>query len=322
VRAEDKMWLDGAKTLLSILIKLLVAKGEYKYINLANIRYLINNYGTYGSALDSLVDEYADNKTFNEYKGFVSGNPKTVLSFVSTANTALNPIGINDNLEKLTASHDINFENFRKEKSVFFIKIPAHKQSQYSFLLNLFYAQFFNSMMEKIPSSKDLPVYCLLDEFGNMNLPNFTSTITTIRKHKVSISIILQDISQLEEIYGTKGTETILGGAVASKLFFSGADLQITKMLETLLGEKESIKTGMNGELYRRKEHIMSAKEIRTMKDNEVLFIYANRAPAKFTVKPYYKDFIYKSYSRMNEHQNNKNSTDDEISYISLGDDE
>jgi len=155
--------------------------------------------------------------------GFVNGNEKTIQSFISTANIALSPIGINDNLEKLTYSHNIDFKNLRKEKSVIYIRVEQQYQEQYSFLLNLFYSQLFNEMMEKLPLRNDLPIYCLLDEFGNMNIPKFSSIITTIRKYKVSISIIIQNINQLNEIYSVNKAKTILDGGIASKLIFSGA---------------------------------------------------------------------------------------------------
>lgn len=71
---------------------------------------------------------------------------------VSTENVALSLIGINDNLEKLTSSHTINFERFREEKSVLYIKIPEQKQKQYSFLVNIFYHQFFSEMMKSRPT--------------------------------------------------------------------------------------------------------------------------------------------------------------------------
>ena len=144
IKSEDKMWLDGAKTFLTILIKVLVATKDHNYINLANLKHLINNFGENGSNLDEFIFKYADEKTFSEWKGFVSGNMRTVQSFISTANTALNAIGINDNLALLTSSHTINFKNFREEKSILYIRIPAQKQEQYNFLLNLFYKQFFN----------------------------------------------------------------------------------------------------------------------------------------------------------------------------------
>ena len=318
IKAEDKMWLDGAKTFLTILIKVLVSTNDYKYINLANLKHLINNFGNDGSNLDELIFKYANDKTFSEWKGFVSGNIRTVQSYISTANTALNSIGINDNLALLTASHNINFKKFREEKSILYIKIPAQKQEQYSFLLNLFYKQFFNSMMEKLPTKKDLPIFCLLDEFGNMSIPNFSSTITTIRKYKVSISIVIQDFSQLEQKYGKSEAHTIINGGITGKLFFAGADLQITNMLTQMIGNKYVNMLDEQGELHHVKEPILSNADIRTMKDNEVLLIYANKLPLKIKVKPYYKDFILNSYTKYKEAKISSNMPKNEIQYISL----
>ncbi|PHM16509.1 MAG: hypothetical protein CJD30_11225 [Sulfuricurvum sp. PD_MW2] len=318
IKSEDKMWLDGAKSLLTILIKVLVATHDHRYINLANLRYLINNFGESGTALDELIFKYADEKTFNEWKGFVSGNLKTVQSFVSTANVALNTIGINDNLAYLTVNHHINFQSFREQKSVLYIRIPAQKQQQYSFLLNLFYKQFFNAMMEKLPSRGDLPVYCLLDEFGNMNIPGFSSTITTIRKYKVSISIVLQDYNQLEHQYGKNEALTILNGGVTGKLFFSGADFQTTNMLSQMIGEHYVNKLDEYGKVHHIKEPILSNAEIRTMKDNEVLLIYGNRLPLKMKVKPYYKDFMLNSYTKFSPMKSEKHLIDTHIDYIDL----
>jgi len=318
IKAEDKMWLDGAKTFLTILIKVLVATKDYKYINLANLKHLINNFGEDGSNLDELIFKYADDKTFSEWKGFVSGNTRTVQSFITTANTALNAIGINDNLALLTSSHNINFKNFREEKSILYIRIPAQKQEQYIFLLNLFYKQFFNAMMEKLPNKKDLPIYCLLDEFGNMSIPNFSSTITTIRKYKVSISIVIQDFSQLEKKYGKSEAHTIINGGITGKLFFAGADLQITNMLTQMIGNKYVNMLDEEGKVHHVKEPILSNAEIRTMKDNEVLLIYGNKLPLKIKVKPYYKDFILNSYSKLKPAKIDNLQEFSEIEYIDI----
>jgi len=315
---NHEFWDNGAKSLISILIKVLMATGSHKHINLANVRYLINNYCNDGEDLFNLVENFADDKTYHEFRGFIKGNPQTILSMVSTANVALSPIGINDNLEKLTSNHSINFQDFRKQKSAIYIKIPEQKQEQYRFLLNIFYHQFFSAMMEKIPSQDDLPVFCLLDEFGNMNLPNFETTITTARKYKVSISIILQNIKQLENKYGKANAETILDGGIASKLFFSGADLPTTEMLSKILGIKEEVKTNPDGSLYVKDKPVMSLNEIRTMKDNEALFIMTNKLPLKLSTTAYYNDFRFKRYTKLEPYIINSSINDIEVEYIDL----
>ncbi len=317
-KAEDKIWSDGAKNFISILIKVLNETNDKRYMNLANVRYMLNNFGKVGEPLDEFIKRYADDKTFSEYKGFISGNEKTIQSFISTASVALSPIGINDNLEKLTYSHSIDFKKFREEKSVVFIKIEQQYQEQYSFLLNLFYSQLFNVMMDKLPTAKDLHLYCLLDEFGNMNIPRFSSIITTIRKYNVSISIILQNINQLIKQYSQNEAKTILDGGIASKLIYSGADLDLASDLEKMFGYKETLKRQADGRDYYDKEAVMNVSEIRTMKDNEALFVYANKHPLKMSIKPYYKDMIYNGFSKMKPYKINGVNRYDSVQYVDL----
>lgn len=318
VKQSDKIWLDGAKTFLNILIKALIGTKDHRYINLANVKYLINSFGEDGKKLDEFMYKYLDKNTFNGWKGFVSGNKNTVLSFVSTANMALNDIGINENLALLTANHTINFKKFREEKSILYIRIPAQKQEQYSFLLNLFYKQFFNSMMQSLPTKQDLPIYCLLDEFGNLMIPGFSRTITVIRKYKVSISIVIQDFSQLEEKYGKHEAHTILNGGLTGKLFFSGAGLEVTKMLKEMIGDRYVNRMDDMGKHHHVKEHILSDSDIRTMDDNEALFLYGNKLPLKIKIKPYYKDFVLNSYTKYPPSKSKLNKAIKPIEYVDI----
>lgn len=317
-KPEDKMWFDGAKSFLSILIKVLVSTKDHRYINLANLKHIINYFGEYGKDLDDLLLKYADDKTLNEWGGLVFGNPKTVQSFVSTANTALNAIGINDNLALLTSEHHINFENFRKEKTVLYIRIPGQKQQQYGFLLNLFYKQFFNAMMQRLPAREDLSVYCLLDEFGNMKIPEFSSTVTTIRKYRVSISIVLQDFNQLIQRYGEHEAKTILNGGLSGKLFYAGADFEITNILSQMIGERYVNKTDSFGKVHHVKESILSNADIRTMKDNEALLIYGNKKPLKLKIRPYYKSFILNRFTKFPRADQGGNRFNTPIEYIKI----
>ena len=108
ISGDSKFWFNGAKSLISIIIKTLMNTQDHKLINLANVRHLINNYGREG--FDRFINDFADDKTYSEYQGFKAAPSTMQMSYLSTANTALSPIGINDDLEKLTASHNINFD--------------------------------------------------------------------------------------------------------------------------------------------------------------------------------------------------------------------
>lgn len=322
-KAEDRIWSDGAKNIISILIRVLKGTNDLRYMNLANVRYLLNNFrieldDEKKEPINEFVKRYADDKTFNEYQALIQGNEKTIQSFLSTANIALSSIGINENLEKLTFSHDIDFKKLRDEKSVVYIKIKENSQEQYSFLLNLFYSQLFNEMMKKLPSKKDLPIYCILDEFGNMKIPNFSTVITTVRKYKISLSIILQNLNQLDEKYTSLKAKTIFDGGIASKLILSGADLELASNLERMFGNKRVVEKDAQGQDYYEKVRVMDASEIITMQDNEALYVYANKKPLKLEIKPYYKDFTFNSYSKIKPYLFKNPNAYDYITYVDL----
>ena len=110
-----------------------------------------------------------DQSTWENYKGFVTGPEKTVLSFISTANTALMALG-NPDLAKLTDTHQIDFANLRTKKTALFILARQQDMSSLSFILNSFYTDLFHSLLEEL-NNQHLPVYALLEEFGQLYIP-------------------------------------------------------------------------------------------------------------------------------------------------------
>ncbi len=116
--------------------------------------------------------------------------------------------------------------------------------------MSLFFRSVFNACMRDMPNKKTLPVYVLYDEFGHSTIPNFVSTANTIRGYKVSLSIILQSISQLDAKYG-KDTASSIQGGFNSYLTYAGADPQTASFFERIIGKvKERQKVHVNGHYW------------------------------------------------------------------------
>jgi hypothetical protein len=62
----------------------------------------------------------------------------------------------------------------------------------------------------------------------------------------------------------------------------------------------------------------MEASEIRTMKDNEALFINANKKIAKMKIKPYYDSFILKQFVKIKPYMANGGLKEFSVEYIDL----
>jgi len=59
ISSKDKVWTEGDKTILNIIMQILFNKGEKEYINLVNVLHLINNFGKDGDGIDEFIQRYA-----------------------------------------------------------------------------------------------------------------------------------------------------------------------------------------------------------------------------------------------------------------------
>lgn len=284
----EKFWTDGAEDILTILIRCLKRHPESRYANLVNLQYLLNNFGN-GSGLMEFVVRHADEPTYQQFKGFVSAAQNTMQGFVSTAKTSLKAL-LDPDLAELTARSTFDFSSLRERKTALFLIIPQNRISYYAFLMNLFYTNLFHFCLEDSAlSGKSLPVYFLLDEFGHLTIPDFPSIITTTRARRISISIILQSLSQLESRYGRYEASTIVNGGVATRLFFPGLDVETTEMLQKVLGVRRREVLDTDARRHLKDDNLLDAADIRAMGDDEALCLVANKRPIRLRVTPYYR---------------------------------
>jgi type IV secretory pathway TraG/TraD family ATPase VirD4 len=136
---------------------------------------------------------------------------------------------------ELTASSSFSLTDIRDEKTIIYFVIPAQHAEYYGFWTSIFFRSVFNACMREMPHRHTLPCYVLYDEFGHSTLPGFVSVANTIRGYKVSLSIVLQSISQLQARYGQAYAYSIQGG-FGSYLTYSGADPQTAQFFENVSG--------------------------------------------------------------------------------------
>ena len=106
----------------------------------------------------------------------------------------------------------------------------------------------------------------------------------------MSVSILLQSESQLEQTYGRNDANTILTGGIASRLYLPGQDMATAQALEKTLGKYGVTIEEESGRRRDVARSLMTADEIRTMDDNQALFIHSNRRPALIRTTPYFKN--------------------------------
>lgn len=314
---KEPVWNEGAISLLEIFAKCL-AYSCPDYLNLPNLNYLIQMFGNDGSNLDDWVVEHSinpldsqDKSIVNSWIGITASNPNMLSSYTTIVKTALKQLN-NRNIQKLLSTNDIDFTVLRKKKTAIYLSFPENQQQYFQFIIDVFYSRFFSVMMSSIPKKSELNVYCFLDEFGNAYVNDFQTIVNNIRKYRVSLSLVLQGISQLNEKYGDMTANSIKSG-ISNYMIFAGADYKTAKEQSEIIGKKVLIQRNGFEEIVDRYNQIelLSADKIRTLNKNQVLFLSANRHPFIIEFQPYYESFIFSSMTKkqvFNQPENTSNN--------------
>lgn len=108
----------------------------------------------------------------------------------------------------------VDFYKLAESKTAVFLNVSDSDPSQYK-LVSLFYTQVLHVLCDyadRRPGNRlPIPVRLYLDDFAsNLVIPEFDKTISVIRSREISVSIMLQSLSQLVKIFGEHGKATIL----------------------------------------------------------------------------------------------------------------
>lgn len=109
----------------------------------------------------------------------------------------------NDKIKKITSSPEIDLEQPVKEKTAIFVRLSDF-EPKLDFLSSLFFSFLFIRCVRYADTHGkcDVPVNFILDEFSCIGeIPNFVDTLSQIRSKGLSVSIIFQNISQLQNRY-------------------------------------------------------------------------------------------------------------------------
>lgn len=283
-QGTDAIWSQGAINVLEFLIQSLIKIEDPRYINIANFLRVFSFLNDGTPRLDSFMERYADEETMLRYKAFMGQEEKIRSGQMSSALACMVPFDIEE-AKILTSTNDIDFSSFRKQRTALFIKTEIGSASWSNPLLSLFYGDFLNYLVETDIQHGDLPIYMLLDEFGNMRkIAGFQELIATIRSRKVSLSVVLQNISQLYEKYGKEAAKTIIANTSSVLIYPGIKDEESLKMVQGLLG-KTTVETSNGGIMG---THVMTLDQIRTMPLGTGLFIHDNLYGERLTILPAY----------------------------------
>lgn len=286
---SDPYWDDMAEMLLKALIYYLIATRPEEEQNLASCSELVraaNNKGG-SNLLSELINQLPyDHPARMYYKSIEIAPEKTYGSILSSLQSKLGKFDSKD-IAEVTSTDTINFEEIGSKKTAVYV-ISSDTHTAYDFLLTIFFSQMIQQLYDfadRSGGALPMPTYFILDEFANIGkVPDFDKKISTSRSRKISFSVILQNLDQLEAVY-EKSYETIIGNC-DTHVFLGSNSQKTVEYFSKALGEKtierESISVNKDKHNWRQGQSVsdqvmaralMTPDELRRM-DNDLCIIF------------------------------------------------
>ncbi len=240
---SDPFWNDTAEMLLKSLIYYLIATRPPEEQNLASCAEMVRAAAAENNGGNLLKDMMSvlpiDHPARMYYKNVEVASEKTFSSILVSLQAKLGKFDSKD-IAEVTSTDTINFEEIGNTKTAVYV-ISSDTHTAYDFLLTIFFAQMIQQLYDeadKQPGGKlKVPTFFILDEFANIGqIPDFDKKISTSRSRKISFSVILQNLDQLEAIYD-KAYETIMGNC-DTHLFLGSNSTKTVEYFSKALGEK------------------------------------------------------------------------------------
>lgn len=121
-----------------------------------------------------------------------------------------------------------------RKKTVLFLNVSDTDRT-FDRLVNIFHTQALQILCSEADQNADgrlkVPVRLMLDDFASSaKIPDFDKIISVIRSRDIYVSLILQSISQLESMYGTSDSRTIMNNC-DHILFLGSQDMQTAEYI-------------------------------------------------------------------------------------------
>ena len=258
---KDPYWNTSAANLLAFLIK--VAMANRKYPTFKDVLYLVNKLTIASQALrdkseadieadiedeniqfmkglDSIAEKSKNTTEATGYLTYRNNHPSTAACILSSLNSAMDAVFTSNTLEALSPSRPIlDIDAIGKEKTVLFITTPPLNKSAH-FFSNLICSHVFKELFEfaeyQCPNGElPVPVRFLFDDFACGGIvPDFERSISIVRQKKLSVTLLLQDFSQLDSMYGREKAKTIVNNC-DNIVYMGGMDEDSVKKISLLV---------------------------------------------------------------------------------------
>ena len=187
-----------------------------------------------------------------------------------------------EQLSEMLSHSDFDMESIGKEPTAVFIVIHDEKTT-YHALATIFVKQCYETLIAVAQANGGpLPVRTnfILDEFANMPaLKDVTTMVTAARSRQIRFTFIIQNFSQLNEVYGKEDAETIRSNC-QNLIYILTTELSALEEISKLCGEVKNKKDDKT-----ESHPLITVSDLQKLKMNEVIILRNRLHPFKTVLK-------------------------------------
>jgi type IV secretion system protein VirD4 len=308
----DDTWAGAGRLLLSALIGYVLASpltaGAQHMRTVARMTTTGKDISSVLRAIVKTEREHLPTWVVDSFNQYIALEPETRNSAVFNVNMAMS-LWNNGLISAATETSDFDIRELRRQPMTIFIGCTIAELSIFRPLIRILFQQIHDLLMVKIPGDDEpYQVLLMLDEFYHVGrMDSLISKITISAGYGFRMAIVMQDLAQLDELYGRNTRITTVSGSQI-KLFIQINDLETSEFVSEMLGERTEIyKTPIQrpgqGIFAPRvwAPHYMprplrSPLELREMSDRLSILMVKNSPSFQLTKIRHYLDRPYRAY--------------------------
>ena len=311
---SSEIWARTGRQLLTALIGYVVASPRYE--GQRHLRAVTNLTATGVEFLRVLTNIRDDEQEFlpswvvQGLNQFIALEKETRNSAFFNLTAALNP-WTNDLVAAATASTDFDIAQLRKDPTAIFIGCSVAQLDIFRPIIKILIQQIHDVLMTAMPGS-DEPhqVLIVIDEFRQLGkMESLVSKLTINAGYGFRMVLILQDLAQLDELYGRATRQTTVS-ACQVKLFIRMNDLETSEYVSKMLGSTtievrtpiiragKGIFASRDKSVSYQERALRTAEELRQMPSDRAIVLVPNAPGFVIGKLRYFRDAPFKAIYR------------------------
>ncbi|MCF8566989.1 type IV secretory system conjugative DNA transfer family protein [Alicyclobacillus tolerans] len=308
VSNSDEMWKNAEAAYLTALIMFSVSYFPEKHRNLGSVV----RFGVMGArqkeAMEALfLDLPSDDPARLMYESFGIAEDKTRTGILIGFSSRMKHF-LNEEIVDLTAKTDFDFSRLTQNEMPVALFLMMENDDTFGLLPAMFFSQLFDFLVRYADGTPEgklrKRVRFMLDEFANIGKINkFNSYMSIIRSREISVLLVLQMLSQLEDRYPVNEFKEILGNC-DTQILLGTTSLDTAKYYSEVFGnqtilaqhvDRKNVGIGQQPSNSVQVEHaqraLITPDEILRLQREFTLVFQSGRYPAKVKKLQYDKLF-------------------------------